>query len=198
MPALWCASFGQNIPTGLSFPLPWVISALHTHNTDGVSGCWSQLSGETWQMRHSICVWDCPGGPATPCCRSVQWQSPAWAPAHPHHHPLTQGLHRAVKFLKYLLEPAVPEAPSPLPCTYLAENYCQPLPVTPAGGTEPIPPDQGELSPAGWPGWGQADTGGRDWLQVAGETLSLGCPWDLAKRSVLQARHTVRGDGGPG
>lgn len=70
---MWC-NFGQNVTTGLFFPLMWVSSVLYIQDTDGASGCWFPLSGETQQMKHSTCVSDLPvwhGCPGAPCSRDV-------------------------------------------------------------------------------------------------------------------------------
>lgn len=105
----------------------------------------------------------------------------------------------ALQFLQYLLEPAVPEAPSP-------PFHIPSWKLLPAFASDPCrkhwtdPPWQTRSSSSAWPGdprWPGPDTAGRDWLQVPGETLPLGCPWHLAKPSVLQARHAVYGDGSP-
>lgn len=121
------------------------------------------------------------------------WQ-PAWAPAHPHHHhPLTQRCTGPFNSLSIYWSQQCLRLQPPLPHTELeiTASLCQ----WPLQKHWSDPPDR--LGGSAWPGdpgWGRAGTGGEDWLQGAGETLSPGCPWDVAKRSVLQSRHSVCGD----
>jgi len=108
-------------------------------------------------MRHTICVSDCLHGmaalllPAAERFNDRALQYWAWAPSH-HHHPLTQGLHWVVKFLKYLLKPVVPQAPSPFPHTQLkiTASLCH-WPLQEALNRSPLTNTEQWLSLAEWP-----------------------------------------------
>lgn len=153
MPAWWCGTV-----LARTFPLA---SISHCHESSWTPTTLMVSLGADPNYLEKPDRWgthlcrDCPCGTATPCCRKVQWRSPVTASvssstSSPPSSTDT-ALHRAIQFLKYLLEPAVPEAPAP-PSTYRAGNYCQPLPVTPAEALKRSPRQAGRLSLAGWPG----------------------------------------------
>lgn len=115
-------NFGQNITTGLFFPLTWVSSCCTSRTLMVLVDADSHYLEKPNRWSTAFVYQICPCGmaaltvPAAEMFNDRARQYWVRAPSH-HHRPLTRGLHWAVKFLKYLLKPGVPQAPTPFPHT---------------------------------------------------------------------------------